>query len=279
MNDFIDNEFPNLSADEQHRFATTVRQIARPELTVVEEPLQVVHKGRPKESPNKRFLSGWEHVDKTLDNTPPKKQRGCPPKVPTPPKTTKAPATVKKSREKKVLNPAEAVRASTNHARLLSSFPYIEGVPRCMVPYMTRFTDVQADGNCGFRAVALATSGLEKNWYNVRQRMLTFLNRDPALHAQNFFHHTLEDMRRRLNWLNVYEFAMEDYWFTAMEMGFLVAQTFLRPFVCLCTTIHQTFLPLRKTQDVMSEGVIYLQFLPRERHYIWITLHSYVTFI
>ena len=39
MNDFIDNEFPNLSADEQHRFTTIVRQIARPELAVVEEPL------------------------------------------------------------------------------------------------------------------------------------------------------------------------------------------------------------------------------------------------
>ena len=46
-------------------------------------------------------------------------------------------------------------------------------------------TEVVADGNCGFRAVAHITHGRESRWPEVRQRPLDHLNSNPAGYLQD----------------------------------------------------------------------------------------------
>ncbi|KAL2926881.1 Tol-Pal system protein TolB [Bienertia sinuspersici] len=43
-----------------------------------------------------------------------------------------------------------------------------EHVPGIILPHITAFKDVVADGNCGFRVVADAFQGSEQNWGQVR---------------------------------------------------------------------------------------------------------------
>lgn len=43
-----------------------------------------------------------------------------------------------------------------------------ENIPHFMLQHMAQFGNVVADGNCGFRCVALATTGMETRWQAVR---------------------------------------------------------------------------------------------------------------
>ena len=45
---------------------------------------------------------------------------------------------------------------------------------------LTNTTEMIADGNCGFRAVAHTIHGRESSWPEARQRLLDHLNCDPA---------------------------------------------------------------------------------------------------
>ena len=45
---------------------------------------------------------------------------------------------------------------------------------------LTNIVEMVADGNCGFRAVAHTIHGRESMWPEVRQRLLNYLNSNPA---------------------------------------------------------------------------------------------------
>jgi hypothetical protein len=254
MDEFFMSDFPNLSADQQHRVAAMVTEIAHPERTTLQEPMGVVHKGRPKYSPNKRLLSDFERADKILEQTPPKRPRGRPSKHPKTPGPASTPSP----------NSTPVATKSTPQG----DFLYMYGIPQCMQDHFTGYFDVDDDGNCGFRAIAHSLGRGEGDWGNVRIHMRQTLDRHEAALARCFLWYTPDQMRVRLGWFEK-GIAPRDRWFVLPDMGFLVAQTFNRPFVCVGTAISATFLPLVAT-DVprFNETPICIQLISEREHFI-----------
>ncbi|KAK1408177.1 hypothetical protein QVD17_39812 [Tagetes erecta] len=81
-------------------------------------------------------------------------------------KSTKAP---KKEPKKATYPKFPKMRKPEDGAKIEKFELYI---PKWSYPYISDITDVRPDGNCGFRAVAVAL-GLDSNsWPDIRKRML-----------------------------------------------------------------------------------------------------------
>src|SRR5688572_937506 len=66
-------------------------------------------------------------------------------------------------------------------------FPFEDALPHFILPYVVGWTDVDADGNCGFRCVPKAGYGNEKLWSTARWSMGTELQASENAYVNAFF--------------------------------------------------------------------------------------------
>ncbi|GAU41861.1 hypothetical protein TSUD_366080 [Trifolium subterraneum] len=127
-----------------------------------------------------------------------------------------------------------------NFTPTLSQIVELDHMPKCMHPFIEDIVDVEGDGYCGFRAIALATKNNEADFELVRLSM----QREMTLHKSMYV--SMFDGEDR--WKYIYEalfraprqrtslrktVAPQDKWFTFPDMGHIVATIFERVVVQL----------------------------------------------
>ncbi|KAH7833098.1 hypothetical protein Vadar_003146 [Vaccinium darrowii] len=124
---------------------------------------------------------------------------------------------------------------------------YIMQLPEGIRMYISGVKDVEADGNCGFHAIA-ALAGYDKNdWKAIRQIMLLELTSYASLYENvSGGKERLDELRHRLDYFGDGP-APNDKWLTMPDMGHIVASAFKVALVFLSEKQCLTFLPLHCT--------------------------------
>ncbi|KAH7850505.1 hypothetical protein Vadar_034038 [Vaccinium darrowii] len=103
---------------------------------------------------------------------------------------------------------------------------YILEFPEGMRNYITRVKDVEADGNCGFRAIACFTGHDENDWESIREIMIKELTTYSSLYEKVLGEKgRIEELHHRLDYFGDGP-APIDKWLIMPDMGHIVASAF-----------------------------------------------------
>ncbi|XP_045820191.1 uncharacterized protein LOC123913479 [Trifolium pratense] len=131
--------------------------------------------------------------------------------------------------------------------------PFINHMPKFMHPFIEDIIDVDGDGYCGYRVVALHQKGTQQDFELIRLNM----ERELRLHKESYVE--LFDTDERYKYVTdalftpprrcKHAFAPKDKWFTFPDMGYVVATHFQRVVVQLSNMercgASRTCFPLR----------------------------------
>lgn len=92
---------------------------------------------------------------------------------------------------------------------------------RFIVPYVSGFTDVIGDGNCGYRVVALHVYGDENEWTRVRNECFIELRSRPALYDKVIPSDTTQLANKIAHWTDGY--CSPYHWFEMPDIGHIVS--------------------------------------------------------
>ena len=112
----------------KRRYIEELGKIVHPEWTNLKEPLVRQTKGRPKKNAMKRDPSAWEYAEKKYPG------KSC-----------------KKRSSSGSLHGRRQSRSISSHVR---KFPFVNAVPKFVLPFINHYYNVKADGNCGYRSIA-----------------------------------------------------------------------------------------------------------------------------
>ncbi|XP_073221545.1 uncharacterized protein [Cicer arietinum] len=132
-------------------------------------------------------------------------------------------------------HPSQSSHSSKN--LLLTQFPDI------IQPYIDDIFDVAADGNCGFRAIALLLGFGEECWSLVRKR----LDQEIVSHVTPYdrlFTGRIKEVRDSLMISGLGVQPM-DKWLSMPDMGYVIATTYNIILVTFGLTFSMTFFPMR----------------------------------
>ena len=148
-------------------------------------------------------------------------------------------------------------------------------IPEWSYPYISDMTDVRPDGNCGFRAVAVALGMDSNRWPDIRKRMVDEMDNHFNWWFQRFEYQVIREgytmeVRNKLEWFNTCEFAPPERWLSLPNHGFVIAQTFQCIVIQLGKMGSQTFFPMRETPEPLFEYPIVTLVNISNQH--WITV-------
>ncbi|GJT52429.1 FAR-RED impaired response 1-like protein [Tanacetum coccineum] len=121
---------------------------------------------------------------------------------------------------------------------------YIDQFLNMLHPYIEEVRDVRADGNCGFRAVAVGLKLHENEWTTIRYDLMEELRIYYDQYIIMFDAKECDDVKKRLNFFEN-GFAPIDKWMNMPEIGFLIASRYNVIFHNITTLGSMTYLPLR----------------------------------
>ncbi|XP_038693741.1 uncharacterized protein LOC119991462 [Tripterygium wilfordii] len=141
-----------------------------------------------------------------------------------------------------------------------------------MQPYIISFTDVKADGNCGFSAIAVLLGLGEDAWPYVRRDLIfelrTFWNEYIEMYGS--YDHAIS-IYHSLSFFESHRSASLEYWMTMPDMRHLIA--------CKYNVIHilspkqcDTYLPLRSIPPPTDERVSMTTGFVNDNHYVPLSL-------
>ncbi|XP_028096942.1 uncharacterized protein LOC114296808 [Camellia sinensis] len=121
---------------------------------------------------------------------------------------------------------------------------YFEEFPEKLRPYIHHIKDVQADGNCGFRAIAGLIGLGEDDWQQVRRDLLTELHSNVVHYVELFgSQERVDDLTSILSYFE--PSPRFNQWMTMPDMGHLIASYYRVVLYHLSMQQCLTFLPLR----------------------------------
>ncbi|KAH1243401.1 hypothetical protein GmHk_07G020485 [Glycine max] len=125
--------------------------------------------------------------------------------------------------------------------------PFIQGFIRDVV-------DVKADGNCGYRSIAILLGMGEDSWPLVRNELIKELGRW-SHEYMNLFGGTERFEQLKLSLLvDGFSKVRVDKWMDITEMGYVIASRYNVILVSLSRQQSMTFFPLRSQQPPDSSG-------------------------
>nr|XP_027190276.1 importin subunit alpha-4-like isoform X2 [Cicer arietinum] len=125
----------------------------------------------------------------------------------------------------------------------VSQMDFLFQFPDHIQPYINNIVDVEADGNCGYRAIAALIGGSKDDWPLVRDE----LDKELGLHLdlyERLFRGRLQELRSSLRVCGK-EFVGMNKWMSIPDMGYVIATTYKLILVSLSNTLSRTFFPLR----------------------------------
>ncbi|XXG53730.1 hypothetical protein AAC387_Pa03g1784 [Persea americana] len=148
---------------------------------------------------------------------------------------------------------------------------YINTLLAGLRPYIHHVKDVNADGNCGFRAVAWLMELGEDSWQQVRKD----LSKELVTHAEHY--RQLYGSHQRVDeLLHIISYQMDcppyDRWMTMPDMGHLIASHYNVVLYHLSIEQCLTFLPLRSVPvPVAARREIAIGFV-NQNHFVQVFL-------
>ncbi|XP_062005907.1 uncharacterized protein LOC133723092 [Rosa rugosa] len=119
--------------------------------------------------------------------------------------------------------------------------------------YIANQTDVDMDGNCGYRVVTISMGFGHDGWRTVRKHLLDELRGNRTFYEDHIFgakrFHELENC---LDYF-VDGFAPENFWMTMPDMGHIIATCYGVTVIHLSSTMCITFLPLYNRNECRNE--------------------------
>jgi hypothetical protein len=102
-----------------------------------------------------------------------------------------------------------------------SFLSYRSAIPPIFYQYLTRVQDVQGDGNCGFRAIAIGLGMKEKMWPQIRAELSDECTRNAATYSA-IDEIQFEEVRNTIDWGGIHT-APESKWLQMPFTGLMIA--------------------------------------------------------
>ncbi|XP_057457633.1 uncharacterized protein LOC130748427 [Lotus japonicus] len=117
--------------------------------------------------------------------------------------------------------------------------------PAFLYPYIGTITDVEDDGNCGYRSIAalMGHSAGQDGWPWVRATLMQELETNVLMYNRMWGTDVVYGLHNRLT-LPIGDPATPDKWFQLPEMGYLVATKYQLVLVSLSSMGCNTYFPL-----------------------------------
>jgi len=132
----------------------------------------------------------------------------------------------------------------------------ISYAPTFLQPYIENISNVKADGNCGFRCVAILLGKKEDQWPEIRKELMEEMERNKILY-QNLY--GVKDYERNLQVVNWKSGPCSvDKWMIMPDFGHLIANKYKRPLHFFSSLDSSTFLPLSSAPSGNSSWSILL---------------------
>lgn len=172
-------------------------------------------------------------------------------------------------------------RAATSEVTVHNSNCHIptsltKHLPSWLINHIEEVKDVEGDGHCGFRAIALAIGREEEDHMSIRQDLLQDLNKNPTIYTEAVLGWTPEEAHARLN--TTLENVLHDrsLWLCMPFSGTHIAQCYQRPFIFYSLSLCSTFFPLCNPSNNLDPIVIAMI---DDIHYVqlrldWTTPHT-----
>ncbi|GER41794.1 ovarian tumour [Striga asiatica] len=120
--------------------------------------------------------------------------------------------------------------------------PLIHEIPSFFQPYVIGIEDVEGDGNCGFRSVAVAIGRDQHDWPSIRHELLQELHTNKK-HYKIFFGDYYKVVEHSFKFQGI-GFAPIEHWIKMPETGLVIANKYNCIFYFLTDAGSYTFFPL-----------------------------------
>ncbi|XP_020255315.1 uncharacterized protein LOC109832304 [Asparagus officinalis] len=261
--------FPNDAADGSPTPPNPVRRALFEEVPDITAPPTAKKKTKGKKLSSLRVPSAWERVVKQygFKKSPNKKGPGRVASISasqgSPMSTSQrtGPPVSPSSPNPPCSRPPMSTPSSKGTTFIFKNSVFEREFPPYIRKYIDQCTDVAADGNCGFRAVALAIYGTEDDWVKVRQDLVADLQNRSALYARILGGRSA----RSSNVTNLIQSiahyhgpADDDYWMAVPDCGHVIATTYNVVFMTFSEHGGNTCLPaiLDETQGPPTRKVV-----------------------
>lgn len=119
----------------------------------------------------------------------------------------------------------------------------VSEIPSYFQPYVIRIEDVEGDGNCGFRSVAVSMGRNQNEWPAIRRELLEELN-DNKKEYRSIYDSEYKRLEESLNFFE-YGFAPTRHWMWMPNTGLLIANKYNCIVHYLTNARCLTYFPLR----------------------------------
>ncbi|KAL4569481.1 hypothetical protein LXL04_025119 [Taraxacum kok-saghyz] len=155
-----------------------------------------------------------------------------------------------------------------------TSESYINQFPYILHLYISNVHDVQADGNCGFRAIAACLGLHEDNWSRIRADLLEELDMHQTEYDDMFGSQLRFEIYNSLNFFRSDIQAPYRNWMTLPETGILVASRYNVILHSISNIVSTTYFPLWSTPPPMHEQVAIAIGFVNNNHYVRVLLRE-----
>ncbi|KAI5667008.1 hypothetical protein M9H77_16861 [Catharanthus roseus] len=156
---------------------------------------------------------------------------------------------------------------------MCSTFPYTNGFPAFIYPFISNWKNVIGDGNCGYRVVADFVFGDEHQWPEVRRRMLYELEHSTNLYVNLVgSKECVNELIHMIHW-PVDGPAPYAHWFETSYSLYIIANAFNLCVILIAQLGSMTMLPLYSYSD-RPEGTLIIGLLTEERYFIQLQLND-----
>lgn len=160
------------------------------------------------------------------------------------------------------MGPVQSVNEVSSLARQLK-------LPNWILPHIEAVTEVEADGHCGFRAIAVSLGWPADDWLFVRQVMIEEVKSNSRLFTSQLIDTmlgcTVDECISRLKTQADNVLDHREHWFTTQMAG-IVANTFSRPVIIFSDADSRISYPFDKPLNDKPPVVLF--FFPVRAHFI-----------
>ncbi|XP_023763262.1 uncharacterized protein LOC111911747 [Lactuca sativa] len=145
-------------------------------------------------------------------------------------------------------------------------------IPNEFHPYVTNIEDVEGDGNCGFRAIAVSLGYSQNNWHQIRSELHNELLENWGRYAM-IFQDDINSVHHSLSFTGLGS-AQSEYWLIMPDTRFLIANKYGVIVYFLDKQGSSTCFPLwHGPQDISHHRSIVIVFV-YNGHYVKVDLQE-----
>ncbi|GJZ76300.1 FAR1-related sequence 5-like protein [Tanacetum coccineum] len=149
----------------------------------------------------------------------------------------------------------------------------IDYIPEIFRPHIFRINNVEGDGNCGFRSVAVGIDLRENMWPAIRQNLLQALDNYEMLFTEMWLGDGFQRIRHTVDHFGL-RIAPRDKWMCMPDTGLVIASLYNQPVIFISPEQSNTCFPLWHGPDRPQPKRPIVIALVGGIHYINLTLYE-----